>query len=67
MSVRENIHGGEGSSVEGLVPPVLGGMPVMRNEPEKEAPPNAPVSSEEFHVTVRRLELPVRPRGVLAE
>ena len=65
MSVRETT---DGSSTEGLiVPPVLGGMPIMRNEVEKDPAPSTPGSSEEFHVTVRKLELPVRPRGVLAE
>jgi hypothetical protein len=37
-------------------------------ESERQAASDAPASEDgEFQITVRKLELPVRPRGVLAE
>jgi hypothetical protein len=41
-------------------------MERMEGEPEG-APPNAHADDGEFKITIRKLELPVRPRGVLAE
>jgi hypothetical protein len=34
---------------------------------DQAVPPPTPPSEPEFKVTVRKLELPARPRGVLAE
>ena len=37
------------------------------SKPSAEQPTEASVEDAEFKVTVRKLEVPVRPRGVLAE
>jgi hypothetical protein len=39
----------------------------MASESEAASQRNPAVDDGEFQITVRRLELPVRPRGVLAE
>jgi hypothetical protein len=40
---------------------------VVENEPPVDTSQEAPTADDEFKVTVKKLELPVKPRGVLAE
>ena len=40
---------------------------VVEKEPPVDTSREAPTADDEFKVTVKKLELPVKPRGVLAE